>query len=339
MAVLGTNNLTLLDWTKRVDPDGNVPIIGELLSQKNEVLMDMVWREGNLPTGHREIIRTGLPDVTWRALNQGVPNSKSTTAQIDEGCAILETRSELDKDIALLNGNSAQFRLSEDSAFIEAMNQKMASTIWYGDPGVDPKQFLGMRARYNALTGSGNSTNVLSAGGTALNALTSIYIIGWGDQTVFGCFPKGSKAGLVMDDLGEQTVYNGDLRMQALTTRYQWKCGMVFKDWRYGVRICNIDPATFTSLTGVAAPTGLSNLLHLMVQGIYKLPDSNANIAIYCNRTVHAALSRIAMEKQLGVLTIEQGLNTFGRPHSWMSFMGYPIRCTDSIVNTEAQVL
>ena len=123
-------NLTLADWAKRSDPDGRVPIVAELLSQTNEILDDCVFKEGNLPTGERVIIRTGLPSVYFRALNQGIPGSKSTTAQVDEACAILEARSEVDKDLAMLNGNTAQFRLSEDTAFLEAMNQTQAETMF-----------------------------------------------------------------------------------------------------------------------------------------------------------------------------------------------------------------
>ena len=33
MAALTNTNLTLADWAKRVDPDGTVPIVAELLSQ------------------------------------------------------------------------------------------------------------------------------------------------------------------------------------------------------------------------------------------------------------------------------------------------------------------
>jgi hypothetical protein len=98
---LGTGNLSLADWAKRLDPDGKVPTIVELLSQSNEVLLDMQWREGNLPTGHRTTVRTGLPAVAWRLLNQGVTPSKSTTAQIDEQCGMLEAWSEVDKDLAV----------------------------------------------------------------------------------------------------------------------------------------------------------------------------------------------------------------------------------------------
>lgn len=338
MATIAANNLTLMDWTKRIDPDGNVPVIGELLSQTNEILTDCVWREGNLPTGERVVIRTGLPDVYFRALNQGIPNSKSQTAQIDEGCAIIEARSEVDKDLAMLNGNTAQFRLSEDAGFIESMNQMMASTLFDGDPATDPKRFLGLRSRYST-TAAGNGRNVLRAATTGSN-LTSVYLVCWGDQTVYGIFPKGSKAGLVHEDLGEQTVYNSDgTRMQALSTRYQWKCGLVVKDWRYVVRICNIPLADLTGLSGTQTVTSAQNLLHLMAQAYYLLPTATAGrCAFYMNRTVHAAMSRIAMEKSLGVMSIEQGITQFGKPHSFLSYLGVPLRKCDAITQNETAV-
>src|SRR3989304_65117 len=98
MATIGNTVLTLLDWAKRIDPNGKTAAIAELLSQHNEILTDMQWMEGNLPTGHRTIVRTGLPTVAWRLLNGGVTPSKSTTAQIDEQCGMLEAYGEVDKD-------------------------------------------------------------------------------------------------------------------------------------------------------------------------------------------------------------------------------------------------
>src|SRR5215510_897857 len=144
MAALGTGNLTLEDWAKRLDPDGKVPTIVELLNQSNEVLTDMIWKEGNLPTGHRTTVRTGLPTVTWRLLNQGVAPSKSKTAQIDEQCGILEAWSEVDKDLLMLNGNQASFRLSEARAFIEAMNEEFTRVFFYGNASINPEQFTGL---------------------------------------------------------------------------------------------------------------------------------------------------------------------------------------------------
>ena len=287
MATLSTSNLTLADWAKRSDPDGRVPIVAELLSQSNEILDDCVFKEGNLPTGERVVIRTGLPGVYWRALNQGIPSTKSTTAQIDEACGILEARSEVDKDLAMLNGNTAQFRLSEDTAFLEAMNQTQAETLFYGNPGTDPKKFLGLAPRYSDLSAD-NSVNILNAGGSGSDN-SSVYLVVWGDNTVYCPFPKGSKAGLTHEDLGEQTVYNSDgTRLQAFATRYQWKNGLVVKDWRYVVRICNIDISDLLGVTGTQANTAATSLVKLMARALYRIPNmAMGRAAFYMNRTVH----------------------------------------------------
>ena len=338
MATLSNGSLTLADWAKRVDPEGRIPVVAELLSQSNEILEDCIFKEGNLPTGERVVIRTGLPTVYWRALNQGIPNSKSTTAQVDEACGILEARSEIDKDLAMLNGNTAQFRLSEDQAFLEAMNQTQATTLFYGNPGTDPKQFLGLAPRYSSLSAA-NAQNILSAGGSGSDN-TSVFLVVWGDNTVYCPFPKGSKAGLIHEDLGEQTVYNADgTRLQALATRYQWKNGLVVKDWRYVVRICNIDVSDLIAQTGTQASTASTALIKLMARALYRVPNmAMGRAAFYMNRTVHSGLSIAALDKSQYVLKVNEGLSQFGQPYSWLSFLGVPLRRVDALLNTEAVV-
>ena len=342
MAEITNTNLTLADWAKRSDPDGRIPVIAELLSQSNEILEDCVFKEGNLPTGDRVVIRTGLPTVYWRALNQGIPNSKSTTAQVDEACGILEARSEVDKDLAMLNGNTAQFRLSEDTAFLEAMNQTQATTLFYGNPATDPKQFLGLATRYSS-TSAGNGANVISALGSdsySATANTSVYLVVWGDQTVYCPFPKGSKAGLIHEDLGEQTVYNSDAtRLQAYATRYQWKNGLVVKDWRYVVRIANINTTSLLGQSGSQAANASTALIKLMARALYRVPNmAMGKAAFYMNRTVHRGLTVAALDKSQYVLKVNEGLSQFGMPYSWLSFLGVPLRRVDAILNTESQV-
>ena len=339
MATLSNSNLTLADWAKRSDPDGRVPIVAELLSQSNEILDDCVFKEGNLPTGERVIIRTGLPQVYFRALNQGIPSSKSTTAQVDEACGILEARSEVDKDLAMLNGNTAQFRLSEDTAFLEAMNQTQAETMFYGNPGTDPKKFLGLAPRYGDLSAD-NAVNILDAGGSGSDN-ASVYLVCWGDQTVYCPFPKGSKAGLTHEDLGEQTVYNSDgTRLQAFATRYQWKNGLVVKDWRYVVRICNIDVSDLVAGTGTQAASASTNLIKLLTRALYRIPNmSMGRAAFYMNRTVHSGMSVAALDKSQNVLAIQEGLSQFGTAQSYLSFLGVPLRRVDALINSEARVV
>jgi len=339
MAQLATSNLTLADWAKRTHPDGSIADIAELLSQTNEVLEDCVWKEGNLPTGERVVIRTGLPTTYYRALNQGIPSSKSTTAQVDEGCAIIEARSEMDVDLAKLNGNTNQFRLSEDSAFIESMNQTYVNGLFRGDTTVDPKQFLGLQARYNSST-AGNGTNILNAGGTTAQVQSSIYLVCWSDRTVYCPFPKGSNAGLMKDDLGVQTIFDGTNRMQAYVSRFQWKPGLAVKDWRYVVRIANVESSVlFTTSSGTQATSAATNIIKLMARAMDKIPAfGGVKPCFYMNRTLYSGLRIQALDRTQGVLDIEKGLSQFGTPMSWLTFQGIPIRKVDALTNTESVV-
>jgi hypothetical protein len=157
---------------------------------------------------------------------------------------------------------------------------------------------------------------------------------------VYCPFPKGSKAGLVHEDLGEQTVYNSDgTRLQALATRYQWKNGLVVKDWRYVVRICNIDVSDLIGQTGTQAASAATNIVKLMARSLYRIPNmAMGKAAFYMNRTVHSGLSIAALDKSQYVLKINEGLSQFGQPYSWLSFLGVPLRRVDALLNTEAAV-
>jgi hypothetical protein len=338
-AITNSNsNLTLADWAKRTDPDGRVALVAELLSQSNEILEDCVYKEGNLPTGDRVVIRTGLPTAYWRSLNQGIPNSKSSTAQVDEACGMLEARSEVDKDLAMLNGNTAQFRLSEDTAFLEAMNQTQAQTLFYGNPATDPKQFLGLATRYSS-TSAGNGTNIIPGGATSGSLNTSVYLVVWGDNTVYCPFPKGSKAGLLHEDLGEQTVYDGANRMQAYATRYQWKSGLVVKDWRYVVRIPNILVSDLVGGVTTQAANSATQLTKLMMRAMYKIPNlDSGRAAFYMNRTVHSGLAVQSLDRSQAALAVQPALSQFGTARNYLSFQGIPIRRVDCLLNTEAVV-
>jgi hypothetical protein len=167
---------TLLDVARRLDPDGKIAVVAETLNQYNEILDDISFVEGNLPTGHKVTIRASLPTPTWRLLNKGVTQTKSTTNQIVETCGIMEAYSEIDKDVAILNGNTSEFRFSEDLAHIEAMNQAFATALIYGDTSINPEQFVGLAPRYYSLASTVTTYgNVLDAGGSA--TLTSMYRI------------------------------------------------------------------------------------------------------------------------------------------------------------------
>jgi len=298
----------------------------------------MMFKEGNLPTGEQTTIRTGLPSVFYRLINQGVPKSKSTTAQIVENAAILEARSEVDKDEAELNGNVNAFRLDEMQAFLEAMNQRMADTLFFGT-AANPEEFVGFSPRYNDLSAT-NAQNILDAGGSGSDN-SSIWLVGWGQRTVHGVFPKGSQAGLQHEDLGLQDAFdsNND-RFRAYTDRFVWKNGLVVKDWRYTVRIANIDISDLVALTTTQALTASTSIIKLMSRAIDRLPSlSNVNLSFYANRTVLSHLRIIALEKSNQAVTIEPALNQFGNNIFETRFLGIPVRLVDRLTETEAAVV
>lgn len=329
-SVLGTGALTLMEWAKRLDPDGKIATIVELLSQTNEMLLDMLWKEGNLPTGHITTVRTGLPTVAWRLLNAGVTPSRSTTAQITEQTGMLEAWCEVDEKLANLNGSVSSFRLSEAKAFLEAMNQEMAQTLFYGNGGTAPEEFTGLAARYSDST-AGNGDNVIKAGG-AQSDNTSIWLVAWGEETVCGIFPKGSKAGLNHEDFGtvtvEVTAGVAGQRMRALQDRYTWDGGLALKDWRYAVRICNID-------VGDLAGGSAADLIDAMEHAEEIIPNELGRRAFYMNRTTRRYLRKQSRTDVSagGGLTYE---NLEGKRVTM--FGSTPVRICDALLNTEATV-
>lgn len=327
MALLSANNPTLADLATRLDPSLNIDKIVELLQATNPVLEDMTFMEGNLPTGHKSTVRTGLPSVTWRKLYGGVQPSKSTTAQVTDSAGMLEAYAEVDKALADLSGNAAAFRLSEDRAFVEAMSQEMAQTLFYGNEGTEPEAFTGFTPRFNSSTAQ-SADNVVNAGGNDANSNTSIWLVVWGPNTCHGIYPKGSTAGLKMRDLGEVTVENVDGangRAQMYRTHYRWDCGLTVRDWRYVARIANIKVSDLNTIANT------KNLVQWMIQAAERIPNLGAGHACwYVNRNIREKLRLGILEKVASNLTWE---TVSGK--RVMTFDDIPVKRTDALVNNE----
>lgn len=338
MAVLGTSGkVTLMDIAQALDPQGGIADVAELLTQTNEILLDMPWFEGNMPTGHKASVRTGLPTAIWRQFYQGVPPSKSQRAQITDACAMLETRSEVDVEEANLNANLAAFRLSEAKAFVEGMNQTFCDSLLYGNMSINPERFNGIAPRFSAISGATNAQNIIDAGGTGSDN-TSVWLVVWGKETVHGIFPKGSKAGLQHEDLGTIDAFDANnMRFRAYADRWTWKCGLHVKDWRYIVRIANIDTSN------LVAESSAADLIKLMIRAMARVPFANMGTAVfYANRTVKEMLSIQALNKSANALSITDAVRQFGGVQVAMQelrFLGVPVRTVDRLLTTEARVI
>lgn len=352
MATLGTNALTYADWAKRTETGYKIGMIIEMLSLTNEIMTDMIVMEGNLPTGNKTVVRTGLPTATWRLLNSGIQPTKSTTAPIIDTCGNLEAESQLDVDVAKLASDQATFRLTESMAFLEGMSQQMASTLIYGSTAVNPERFTGLTPRYNtvqtALAQSAN--NVIDMGGVGSDN-TSIWIVTWGSQTTCGITPKGAPTGLSHTDRGEQRVQDVNQAFAtgayfwAYVDHYKWQLGLQVRDWRFNVRLCNIDVSDLQTVNA-------ANIINGIVRGLNRLPTTGAgitstqtsdapsiqgmmgNTVIYCNRTIKTYLELQAMNKTNVLLQLEQ---YDGKAVT--KFRGVPVRTVDAILNNEARVV
>lgn len=328
MAVLTSKYATLADLVSRLDGEGRVAPIAEILNKELPILKDLGFVECNKTDGYIHTIRTGLPTPTWRKLYGGVQPSKSTTAQVTDTCGNLEAYAEVDKDLADINGNTAQWRISEDRPFIEAMGQTMAETIFYGDTSKNPERFMGIAPRYNRLpTGSkppASSRNVVGCSGTGDN-LTSLYFI---SHAVFhGIFPKGSVAGLSKSDKGQVTVTKEDGSMyEAYRTHYKWQAGTMLDDWRGCARVCNV-ALSGTATTGEALIEAMIKAKN-QIEAKY-LPQTK----LYVPRDVMTVLELAAMNKSASCLSITEAAGQFKT-----NFFGIPIEVCDAISVHEDEV-
>lgn len=326
MAAIGDTNPTLLDVASRVDANGKVQTIVEILNETNEIIEDATFLECNDGTGHKTTLRSGLPEATWRKLNYGVQPSKSRTVQVKDSCGMLEAYAEVDKELADLNGNAAEFRLSEDRAFLESMNQTFAETLIYGDTSLNSERFMGLAPRYSDPSAE-NGGNIINGGGSGSDN-TSIYLVVWSPLTAHCIYPKGSKAGITHEDKGQVTLEDAQGgKYEGYRTHYKMSPGFTLRDWRYAARIANIDVSALTKDASAGA-----DLIDLMDQAIELIPNiAMGRAAFYCNRTIRSFLRRQIKNHNNVRLSLD---DVAGK--KVLSYDSIPVRRVDAILNTEA---
>lgn len=323
-------NPTLMDQMRRMDPNGSIASIGEILSQQNVILEDATFIESNLPTGHVFTSRTALPSIGYRRFNEGVAASKSKTDQVTETMGMMEGRSQVDCKLAKLNGNEAAFRASEDKAFLQAFNNEVESGLIYNASSTAPEKYNGLAPRLNATTaGTPGASQIVKCDNDASGSdQTSIWLVCWSPETVFGIFPKGTVGGLQPHDMGVQMVEDAaGNRFRAYETVWNWDLGLVVKDWRYLVRVANIDAVNMAA--------GTSPVIESMITAYHKLFSHNIGRSVYyVNRAVATFLHLAARAGTANsTITIE---NIGGKPVTM--FLGIPVRTTDGILSTEDAV-
>jgi len=329
---------TIGELTKQLEPDGTLAAVGQLLSETNEVLDDMPFYEANETTSHTHTIDATLPEGTWRKLNYGIRPTKGSTAQVSDTIGLLEGRSEVDKVLARMSRDIAQFRLNEDKRFLEGMNQQLADALFYGDLVSNPAGFLGLSPRYDVLGTPANKPqandfgmdHVLSGGGSTADSQASIWLVGWGEMSVFGIYPKGSKAGIETEDLGEIDCRDAEGKVfRGLATHYRLQHGLAVKDWRYIVRIANVE------VGATLDEAAINTLCDIMIDATNAIPYLNAcRPVFYMNRQVRSRFQKAALRKNNMALSMD---DVYGVQNQ-LNISGIPLKQCDALLTTEAVV-
>ena len=118
--------------------------------------------------------------------------------------------------------------------------------------------------------------------------------------------------------------------MRAYQERWQWKAGIALKDWRYVVRIPNID------ISNLVAKSSAADLIELMIKATHRLPSLNAvRPVFYMNRSV---MQMLDIQRRDDIIT--------GAGLTWDTvdgkrqgtFRGIPIRLVDALTQAETAV-
>lgn len=329
MATIGNTYLSLADLYKQQEGGMVTSTIIEMLNELNPILQDMIVTECNQGATNLSTIRTGLPSATWRELYQGVQPSKSTNKQVTDATGQLEAWSEVDSKLVDLSGNAAQFKMNESMAFIEAMSQEMSSTLFYGSAA---NEFTGLAPRFNDLSAE-NKDQIIDAGGTGSDN-ASIWMVVWGERTVQALYPKGSQAGLMMQDIGRETKTNTDGSLyQVDRAKFNWDLGLTVKDWRYVSRVANIDVSAMQ-----AGSVDLYEFLRKAYYALYQRRIAGGNAVIYCNTDVLEALDALATNNGTTDNFVRL-TRTEVEGQEVLAYRGIPIREVDALLNTEARVV
>ena len=327
MSTLTSYN-SLVEQAKRINPDGTLATIVEVLNRKTGMILEEApWVAANDTFTNKTLRRATLPTSARRKLNQGLAKSVSRTTEVMDVIEMRGVYAEYDKDWIDSFPDPARVRLQEAKAFIEGLGQDICSDILYCNSNADPDGMHGLAPRLDAL----DTEFVFGAGGSGGDT-TSIFVVTWGETECHLIYPKNMpNLGIEHKDLGEVTITDATTglasasQFQGYRDFFQVKCGLVVRNPRCIGRVANIEASGTTN-------TFDEDLLIALLENM----DTNESTRIYCNQTI-LTQARIKLKDKTNVHWVpEKGLG--GLP--FLSFDGIPVRKIDKsiLLNTETVV-
>ncbi|MCK5235579.1 MAG: hypothetical protein KAR06_01225 [Deltaproteobacteria bacterium] len=308
--------LTLVEVLKRMGPDGDLLTMAEVLDEENAVLEDAVWVKANAKFTHVSMQRNVLPAGQARDFNAGVLPSATQGERQEDVIMMLEDYSEVDKKLAMASGDADGYRNQEARGILEGMGQTIAGKIFYGNHLLVSEEMTGFAPRLATI----DSYSVWDTGGTGSD-LSSIFLVQWGEDACHLIYPEGSTAGLMRENLGQETKVLSDGSMyEVLREHFSIDVGLVIRNPKCASRVANIE-------TSGSADTFDEDLV---IKALFKMKGGGRRAVLYVNDTIYAQMVIRAKDKANVNLFWS---NAFGE--DTLTFMGRPIRLVDQLVETE----
>lgn len=337
MAALSSNYITLADVAKRQNSDKSIADMVEILSQQSPVARAGYAMECNDGDRTLTTLRASIPSPSWVQYYSRITPTKSTSRQVTDTTGMLENLTTIDKRLFDKTKDKAKLRMQEALGILEGFAQEVEQTIFYGNTGTSPLEFLGLAPRMNSLSAE-NGRMIVDGGGTG-STNTSIYLVTWGPMTAHLLYPQGSISGAQREDKGVQRSETTDGVMYVVEETFKQQIGFAMPDWRYNGRIANID----VNKLGSASE---ADLIRLLIKLLYKLPSRKSTTGfssegapvsitptLYCNSTIKEYLEAQMLRQPNGTLSRAEFMG-----EEVTTFRGMPILETDGIVNTETRV-
>jgi hypothetical protein len=320
------SKLTVYEQAKRLDPSNGVATIAELLNEISEFMVDAVAVMANDINSNQSHVRTQLPVVGIRRINEGASSTGSVVVPQRDDIMLLEAIPKIDEKLIDNMPDPRKSLNNEIMPYMEAEMQAFIDAIFYGSPSDSLGEITGLSNKFGDLA----LDNVAGLGGTGSD-LNSVWMIEWDPNTCRLIYPRDSKTvGIEWNDRGKETVYDSSNNPYiAYVNQIKMQFGLAVTDHRNAQRICNIE--TDGILNNI---NDIANVkYHELVKARNRLLHAGKNAVIYANRTIKSQFDIFALDKANGFYMME---NITGEPLS--TFQGIPIRLVEGLLSTESAV-
>jgi hypothetical protein len=330
MAQLGFDTRYHLSALSKLSKNGQIIRFGKVLTEKKPMMEDMPFVPSNEILSFSGVRETSIPTPQIIKVGDGWDASVVQWAAFSEVISMFKDRSVIPKDTLRIQPKKVTKRLTILDRHIEGFGQGVCNHIIHGSSVATPEKFDGFGVRYTTpdATDPTNPTNgslgVYDMAGTGSDT-TSIWMIQWSPEKVFGTYPVNDPhKGIQVDDMGlvYVTAENSKKRWDYIT-ELAWDLGLVVEDQRAVKRIRNIE----SSLSAIS-----TDLIKKIIEARNDFMGEET-VWMYVNSRIFTHLDWLTVDKTNVKYSSE---NPYGKP--MMMFRDMPIRKCPSILNDETAV-